>query len=99
MVDIKPGENGAPLMVPKAELNTDRAAHSSGITRAAEVLCTAVNTSVLITGDAVGTLAVRVLPPHHLQPAPRVALEHPGCPQGPDFNELPSCFWNLCACV
>ena len=83
VVDIKPGENGAPLMVPKAELNTDRAAHSSGITRAAEVLCTAVNTSVLITGDAVGTLAVRVLPPHHLQPAPPSATRPAGCPGTP----------------
>lgn len=62
VVDIKPGENGQPLMVAKAELNTDRAAHSSGITRVAEVLCTPAGTSVLITGDAVGTLAVRYSP-------------------------------------
>jgi hypothetical protein len=59
VVDIKPGENNAPLMVPKAELNVDRQAHSSSITRAAEVFCSAVNTSVLITGDQLGTLAVR----------------------------------------
>jgi hypothetical protein len=77
VVDIKPADTpamGAPagplVMVPKAELNGDKKAHAASITRVAEVYCAAANTSVLITGDYQGILAVRpAMHAHHAHSA------------------------------